>query len=767
MPAQVLFKQEGICFQAICKKIMKMQGVKIWMAHTENDGARFIFTAAGKQEIYERNMQDNNDVKAMVAGEATKPYRRDGYFRQPKKSKPKYMLQNCKKISIACLLLAFSLGTQAQEIKQYIDSSNMDLTVKPGDDFYQYASGNWIKNNPVPAKETRWGSFNALRDFNINAVKLVLEKAAADKTAKPGSASKRVGDFYSAGMDSAAIEKRGYTPIKPLLQEVAAIKTKQDVFNSITSMRMNGEASPLFGFSVGQDRKNVERMVPQLSQGGTTLPDRDYYLNAEGRNKDIQAAYKKYISTLFTLTGTAAAQATQHAETVFALEKLLAEAQMSRVEMRDPYKTYNKFSLKDFDKKTPGLYWQKIFASLKVTGQDSVLVNNPAFFTRISHLLDSVSISQWKTYLQWNLIKAAAPYLSSDFVNANFAYDQVLSGQKVQTPRWQRMSSLVDGSIGDLLGQLYVQEYFKPEAKARMAEMITNLRTAFATRIKNLDWMTLATKEKALEKLAAFRPKIGYPDQWKNYEGLHITPNTYFENVRNVGTWNYNYMISRLGKPVDRERWGMTPPTVNAYYSATLNEIVFPAGILQFPFFDANADDAVNYGGIGAVIGHEMSHGFDDNGSKYDADGTLRNWWTEEDRRRFDAKTKLLTKQFDDYTILDTIHVNGKLTLGENIGDLGGLNLAYEAFKMTDQWRQGKTIDGFTPDQRFFLAWAQVWRGNILPENAVRLILTDSHSPGPYRTIGAPVNMDAWYKAFDVKETDKLYKKPKDRIVIW
>jgi putative endopeptidase len=329
------------------------------------------------------------------------------------------------------------------------------------------------------------------------------------------------------------------------------------------------------------------------------------------------------------------------------------------------------------------------------------------------------------------------------------------------------MSQMTDGSIGELLGQLYVKEHFKPEAKARMNILVENLRTAFGNRIRNLEWMSAATKEKALAKLKAFRPKVGYPDKWKQYEGLLIDRSKHFENVVNVGRWNYEFMMSQLGKPVDRDRWGMTPPTVNAYYNPTLNEIVFPAGILQFPFFDASADDAINYGGIGAVIGHEMSHGFDDSGCKYDADGSLHNWWTEEDKQRFDAKTVDLGKQFDAYTVLDTIHVNGKLTMGENIGDLGGLNVAYEAFKMTEQGKSGASIDGFTPDQRFFLSWAQVWRGNILPQTAAQLIVTDNHSPGPYRTIGAPVNMDAWYKAFDVKPGDKLYKKPEDRIRIW
>jgi putative endopeptidase len=352
-------------------------------------------------------------------------------------------------------------------------------------------------------------------------------------------------------------------------------------------------------------------------------------------------------------------------------------------------------------------------------------------------------------------------------VKASFTFNQIVSGQKVQTPRWQRMSSLTDGVVGELLGQLYVAKYFKPEAKVRMEELVKNLRKAFEIRIKQLDWMSEETKQRALAKLYAFTPKIGYPDTWKNYEGLEISPNTFYQNMRNAGAWGFQENIAQIGKPVDRTKWGMTPPTVNAYYSPVMNEIVFPAGILQFPFFDAKADDAINYGGIGGVIGHEMSHGFDDSGSQYDKDGTLRNWWSKDDLAKFKAKTELLGKQFDAYTVLDTIHVNGKLTMGENIGDLGGLNVAYEAFKMTKQGKSKTKIDGFTPDQRFFLAWAQVWRSKTLPETAANLVQTDPHSPAEYRTIGAPVNMDAWYQAFNVKPGDKLYKKPEDRIKIW
>lgn len=680
--------------------------------------------------------------------------------------KPFNMKQSMIKAAFTLFSIMLCTGAGAQTTK-FIDPANMDFTIKPGDDFYTYAGGTWLKNNPVPAKETRWGSFNILRDFNINAVKKVLETSAADKTAKAGSVTKRVGDFYAAGMDSAAIEKRGADPVMPYLKSIAAIQNKADIISKANELRTLSVGGGFFSFFIGQDRKNVEHMVPQTGQGGTTLPDRDYYLKNDSKSTGIQEAYKKYMTTLFTLAGNPAEKAAQIANSIYELEKKIAAAQKSRVEMRDAYKTYNKFLVADFSKTTPSFNWNKIMSELKVTGEDSMLVNNPSFFVSLDSIFTATPLEDLKTYLQWNVLKGAAPHLSTAFADANFSFNQVLSGQKVQTPRWQRISQLADGSIGELLGQLYVKDYFKPEAKARMSELISNVRKAFANRIQNLDWMGAETKQKALAKLAAFRPKIGYPDKWKDYEGLEIRADRYFENVMDAGKWGYDFMISQLGKPVDRTRFGMTPPTVNAYYSATLNEIVFPAGILQFPFFDPAADDAINYGGIGAVIGHEMSHGFDDNGSKYDADGTLRNWWTQEDSLKFVAKTVDLGKQFDAYTVLDTLHVNGKLTMGENIGDLGGLNVAYEAFKMTKQGQGNELIDGFTPDQRFFLSWAQVWRSNILPQTAAQLLVTDTHSPGPYRTIGAPVNMDAWYKAFDVKPGDKLYKKPEDRIKIW
>ena len=675
--------------------------------------------------------------------------------------------QNLKRYFAALGIVAAGFSANAQTIKKFIDPANMDLSVKPGDDFYQYASGTWVKNNPVPAKETRWGSFNELRDFNINAVKTLVEDAAADKTAAAGSVKRRVGDFYTAAMDSLTIENLGYTPIKADLAKIQQIKDIPGILDQVAYMRVNGLGGAMFGVGVGQDRKNVNKYMVNVGQGGTTLPDRDYYLKDDARSVKIREAYNTYMVTLFTLTGSNAEEAKQKAATVLAIEKQFAEAQMSRLEMRDPYATYNKLTVAELNKKTPDINWSTYLPKFKIKGQDTVLVSSPKFMASLDGMLKSVSVADWKTYLEWNILKGSASSLSSPFVKASFAFTQAQTGQKVQTPRWQRMSSLTDGTIGELLGQLYVAKYFKPEAKERMNQMIVNLRKAFEIRINGLEWMSTETKQKALAKLHAFTPKVGYPEKWKNYDGLVINKGTYFQNLRNASVWGYNEMVDQLGKPVDRKRFGMTPPTVNAYYSPTLNEIVFPAGILQFPFFDPNADDAVNYGGIGAVIGHEMSHGFDDSGSQYDAAGNLKNWWTAEDKTKFDAKTKALGEQFDAYTVLDTVHVIGKLTMGENIGDLGGLNAAYTAFKMTKQGQSNEKIDGFTPDQRFFLAWAQVWRGNILPESAAQLIKTDPHSPGPYRTIGAPVNMDAWYNAFDVKPGDKLYKKPEDRIRMW
>lgn len=665
---------------------------------------------------------------------------------------------------VACFLFA-GVTTNAQTTK-FIDVANMDLSVKPGDNFYLYANGNWIKNTPVPASKTRWGSFDALAEESSFALKGLLEDAANN----PGKNDlmKRVGDYYASGMDSIAIENLGYQPIKPYLDAITALASKGQVLNYINYLRANSVGSPLYRIGVGQDAKNVTQYIINIGQGGTTLPDRDYYLKNDARSAKIRIDYTAYIAKLFSLCGFEEYKALMNAVIVTQIETALAGAQMSRVEMRDPAKLYNKFSVSGLTAKTPNLNWQDILAQLGYkTKPDSLIVSNPKFMMSVDSMLNTVSLDDWKVYLQWNVMKDAAPFLSSDFVNANFTFNQALSGQKEQTPRWQRMSGLVDRQLGDLLGQLYVDKYFNQDAKVRMLELVKNLEKTFDNRIKKLDWMSTETKLRASGKLHAFVEKIGFPDKWKNYDGLVIKRNDFLGNLRRCNQWQYEENINKLGKPIDKNEWGMTPPTVNAYYSPQKNEIVFPAGILRLPFFDFKADDAINYGGIGAVIGHEMTHGFDDQGRQYDADGNLNDWWTKADADEFKKRADEVVKQYDGYTILDTLHINGRLTLGENLADLGGLSIAYEAFKNTKQSKSNKKIDGFTPDQRFFLNWSQVWRNNILPEAAAQRILTDNHSPGLYRSNGPLTNIDAFYKAFDVKPGDAMYKAPEKRIRIW
>ncbi|HEY8928451.1 MAG TPA: M13 family metallopeptidase [Mucilaginibacter sp.] len=652
------------------------------------------------------------------------------------------------------------------DLKKYIDPANMDQSVNPGDDFFEYANGAWVKNNAIPAKETRWGSFGILHQENTDRLKSILAEVSTPGQPK-GSLKQRVGDLYASGIDSVAIEKRGYDPIKPDLERVSKVSDLDGVIHEAIYERTHGVGSPLFGFGVGQDSKHPTVNILSFGQGGTSLPDRDNYLKSDDRTKKIQAAYKQYIVSLFKLTGSSDAEAAKNAETIFNIETAFAKAQLSRVAMRDPNKTYNKFAVKDLGKLAPHIKWNELLPLMKVSGQDSVIVSSPDFYKSTDALLTSTPIDDWKVYLTWNVLKGSASSLSSPFEKAAFTFSSALSGQKVQAPRDERMTNLVDGSLGELLGQIYVQKYFPPAAKEYMLKLVNNMKATLGERIQNLTWMSAETKARALKKLAAFTVKIGYPDKWQNYDGLEIERGDYAGNLRRISEWRYNYNVSQLGKPVDKTRWGMSPPTVNAYYSPTNNEIVFPAGILQFPFFDFKADDAVNYGGIGSVIGHEMTHGFDDQGRQYDADGTLRDWWTKDDADKFKFRADQVVNQYNQFTVVDTIHVNGKLTLGENLADLGGLNVAYAAFKKTKEGHSQTKIDGFTPDQRFFLSWAQVWRSSQRPESAAQRILTDPHSPEQYRTNAPITNIDAWYKAFNIKPGDKMYKKPEDRTKVW
>lgn len=648
----------------------------------------------------------------------------------------------------------------------FLDLSNMDTTVSPGENFFLYANGTWLANNEIPETEARWGSFDMLRENNLNTLHTLLDEAAAED-AEQGTPAQKVGDFYKSGMDSAAIDKKGIEPIQPVLSRIDNIQTKDDILKETAKLRTQGMAQ-IFGFYISPDDKDVTQQICQVYQGGLGMPDRDYYFNEDERSVKIRDEYKAYQVKVFTMAGMAEDEAKQAAADVYALEEKLAKASMTRTERRDPYKTYNKFHLDDFSKQTPGMDWKAIFADMQVTGEDSLIVGMPGFFKAVSRELSSTPVSVWKDYLKFHVINDMAPYLSSNFDDARFNfYGKTVRGLGEQKPRWKRILNVVDGSIGELLGKTYVDKHFKPEAKQRMLDMVNNLQETYENRIMKLDWMTEPTKQKAIAKLNTFVKKIGYPDKWRDYSKLQISADNYVDNVFASAAFDYDYMISKLGKPVDKTEWFMTPPTVNAYYNPAFNEIVFPAGILAFPFFDQNADDAVNYGGIGGVIGHEMTHGFDDQGSKYDADGNLKNWWTEEDTKQFEAKTGVVVDQFNNYTVLDSVHVNGELTLGENLADLGGLAIAYEAFQKTEQAKKGEKIDGFTPNQRFFLSWAQVWRANTRDEELANRIITDPHSPVEWRTNGPLSNMPEFYEAFDIKQGDNMWRPDSIRAQVW
>lgn len=668
---------------------------------------------------------------------------------------------------IFILLFFFTTTAQGQntEYKKMIDSADMDLSVKPGEDFYHFVNGNWIKNTEIPAAKTSWGSFHILAEESSIAVKELLEYAA--KNTRKNRSLQMVGNFYKSGMDSVTTESLGYQPIKKDLERIAAIKNIEEVIAEIAYQHTKGITSPLFNFSVYQDSKITTQYITNIDQGGIVLPDRDYYLKDDKRSTDIRKEYLSYITDLFTLTGTDSTLAAKKAVTIIELETKLANAQISKVALKDPEKTYNKINIDDFSKGLQTIDLRSFLQKMLITGQDSILSNNLIFLRTTDSLLFNTPVQTWKNYLQWYILKSSSAYLSDAFVKRNFQYGKALSGQKAMTPRWQRVSYLVDSRLGDLLGQIYVKKHFTEAAKKRMLALVNNLQDAFKERIKRLDWMSNETKEKALFKLAAFTKKIGYPDKWKNYEGVTISSTNFLQNLRNCAEWIYKYSIKRLGTPIDKTEWYFTPTTVNAYYAPLSNEIVFPAAILQPPFFEPNADDAFNYGSIGAVIGHEMTHGFDDEGRMYDATGNLKDWWTESDAEKFKTRADKIIAEFDSLTVLDTIHVNGKLTSGENIADLGGLSIAYDAFKKTKQGSSNKKIDGFTPDQRFFISWTHAWRSKMLPETAARYIIIDVHAPNELRGNEPLKNIDAFYKAFDIKPGDKMYKPENERIKIW
>jgi len=656
---------------------------------------------------------------------------------------------------------------ETKEDAENIDAfplSNLDTSVNPCEDFYQYAIGGWLKENPVPSTESRWSSFNVVLDANNKKIKTILEEFSSNEFER-GSMEQKIGDFYRSAIDSAKADSLGFDPLSREFNRIKGLKKKEDIVPLIAHHRSVGIGS-LFGIYVGQDDKNSEAYITHIYQGGLGLPDRDYYLKEDDKSKELQKAYQIHIEKMFTLLGRKESNA--KAEVVYSIEKKLAENSMTRVERRDPENTYNKMSVSELQTLAPYVNWKNYFNAVGIIKIEELIVSQPKFIKATADLMETIELEDWKTYLNWKVLNAYASNLSSEVVNQNFAfYGETLSGTKEIKPRWKRALSKINNGIGQLLGKAFVKRHFTEDSKEVVSNMVENLRSAFRARINQLEWMSEETKEKAKEKLEAFNYKIGYPDKWRDYSALEITTDNLIENVMRANKFNFEYMMNKLGNPVDKDEWFMTPQTVNAYYSSSKNEIVFPAGILQPPFYSDAADVALNYGGIGAVIGHEFTHGFDDQGSKYDHAGNLENWWTENDRQRFDERADLVVQQFNGFEPLDSLFVNGKLTLGENIADLGGVTLAYYALKEELGDQALEPIDGFSPDERFFLGWAQVWHMNMTDEELRKRIATDSHSPGEYRVNGPLSNMSEFAKAFGCSVGDIMVNTDSTRALIW
>lgn len=661
-----------------------------------------------------------------------------------------------------------------------LDPKNMDTSVKPGTDFFAYANGGWMKRNPIPPEYARWGSFNELIEKNNDALHAIAEKAAADsaKMAMKSDALEKasaaeiqkVGDYYASGMNQTAINAARSKPLEAEFQRIEAMKDRADVLKEIAHLHSLGVAA-FFGFTSGQDDKNSTMVIAQAFQGGLGMPDRDYYTKDDAASKKLREQYLEHLRKMFTLLSEPAEKAKADAQTVMKIETSLAVPAMTRVQLRDPQAVYHKMKQSDLQALTPNWNWADYFKEINVADPGDINVAQPDFFKAGDKLFTDTSLADWKTYLRWHLIDDSAAELSNDFVNENFHFQgTILTGAEKLKPRWKRVVVSTDDALGEALGKLYVARNFPPEAKKRALEMVDNLKEALADRIKTLEWMDEPTKQEALKKLAAFTVKIGYPDKWRDYSMLKIDRGPYVLNAERAATFEVDRELKKIGKPVDRSEWGMTPPTVNAYYNPNLNEIVFPAGILQPPFFDPKADEAVNYGGMGAVIGHEMTHGFDDQGRQYDAAGNLRDWWSKESAEKFAARSKGIVAQYSAYEPLPGLHINGQLTEGENIADLGGVKVAYAAFQKAlakHPEEAGKKIDGFTPEQRFFLAYAQVWRANQRPEDLKLRLNTDPHSPGRFRTIGPLSNLPEFAKAFNLPDNCPMVRPPDERVNIW
>ena len=642
---------------------------------------------------------------------------------------------------------------------------DMDTTVDPSVDFYKYANGGWIKQHPLPDDKSRFGVFDLMAEENRERLKEIINDVAANKGPQ-GSVSQKIGDFYASGLDMENRNANGYSSLKPYLEKIAGLTDKSQV-PALTAELQLSVCNPFFNLFPDADAKNSSMCIATLWQGGLGLPDRDYYFEPDDRSKSVREAYVEYLTTLFTLVGNDSLVAAEKAQKVFDFESRLAEVSSTKLENRVPENIYNKMSVDSLKLISPDFAWNVYFEGMQVA-VDEVNVSQPKFFAALSQIVADADIDVLKDYMTINLLADAAPYLSDDFVAANFKYSSTITGVKEMQPLWKRVIGTINGTMGEAVGQLYVEKYFPATAKARMLELVENLRTAFGQRIDNLTWMSDSTKAAAKDKLAAIMVKIGYPDKWKDYSDLQIVEGDYAANLIAASKFLTREQLNKIGKPVDKSEWFMNPQEVNAYYNPSANEIVFPAGILQPPFFYADGDDAVNYGAIGVVIGHEMTHGFDDMGRKYDKDGNMNNWWTPEDSEKFKATTQRLVDFYNEFIVIDTLRANGELTLGENIADNGGLNIAYQAYSNS---RSGKPapepIDGFTDDQRFLLAYARVWAGNIRDEQIYLQTKTDPHSLGSLRVNGQIPLFDLFYKSFDIKENSPMYLPEDKRIVIW
>ncbi len=668
-------------------------------------------------------------------------------------------------VRLFLLATILMLASCAQGPESGVDLANFDHAVGAGDDFYRYVNGTWLKKTKIPGDKSTYGSFGILADESEKNLRSIIEEAAGKSENPPGSEEQKVGDFYLSFMDTVRIQELGSGPLKPELDLIAAMQSRADVLERMAHLQERGTELP-FSFFVNQDLKKSDQYIGYISQSGIGLPDRDYYFKEEEKFRKFREKYVTHVEKMFALAGQADAKA--KAERIMEIEAEMAQSHWTRVENRDREKTYNKYEVKKLRELTPAFDWPRFFASAQIENMAAVIVRQPSYFKQFNTIFRLISVDDWKTYLTWKLLDQYASFLSDDFVEADFdMYRRTLSGVEEMRPRWKRAVSTVNRSLGEVVGKIYVTKHFKPAAKTRMVELVENLTKACRKEIEELEWMSEATKTEALAKLAKFNAKIGYPDKWKDYSGLVVKPDDLLGNIIRSSQVEYRRALDKLGKPIDRSEWLMTPQRVNAYYNPPMNEIVFPAAILQPPFFNMAADDAVNYGAIGAVIGHEISHGFDDQGSRSDGDGNLRNWWTEADREEFKARTQRMVEQFDEFTPVDSMHINGRLTLGENIGDLGGLTIAFKAYEMSLAEKPAAVIDGFTGRQRFFLGWAQVWRRLYRDDELRRRVLTDPHSPSEYRVNGILANMPEFYAAFDVAAEDAM-RRPEDvRVKIW